>query len=470
MGTGQGKLQQELVTDNALLKRKYESEELEGAEVVSGFPSGSGVVFDRVTGPISQAEYDAIVPHDERTAYFVADVGIYVGDTLIADAGGGGGGGTATAVAATSMTLKAAATAGRMLFTATTPDTAARLHVEPKGFPTGTQAKTDWMFDPYDSDPVNYRMANIYTKNFDAADASTQQGNNGIAVLGVKGVGDQWGVWPSLHVGFSDDGAAAATPFKMYYFDSSDSVWRQNVDGAWRAGRAITSGRYYLANQKLYQADASGTAGSTKPSHTSGSVSDGSLSFTFVRDFSASSGSVIGCVVIGNRDDLPKFGYSSVRAQFAQDVLFWSAKKLNFANESGGVSAYIYATTGLGSDEVRFEVATNKAMRINKTSEFFALVGMRRVLGAVTITDNSATPSVAGGEHFTLTNTAATNVTSFTNMLSNQIFTIEGGNTNTTLVHGPNLRLAGGVNKALTTDDVLMFKVSAAGTVAKQVA
>jgi hypothetical protein len=34
MGTGQGKLPQELVTDNALLKRKYESEELGGAEPV----------------------------------------------------------------------------------------------------------------------------------------------------------------------------------------------------------------------------------------------------------------------------------------------------------------------------------------------------------------------------------------------------------------------------------------------------
>lgn len=43
MGTGQGKLPQELVTDNALLKRKYESEELGGAEVVTAIPSGPGL-------------------------------------------------------------------------------------------------------------------------------------------------------------------------------------------------------------------------------------------------------------------------------------------------------------------------------------------------------------------------------------------------------------------------------------------
>jgi hypothetical protein len=44
MGTGQGKLPQELVTDNALLKRKYESEELGGAEPVLSTPSDEGVV------------------------------------------------------------------------------------------------------------------------------------------------------------------------------------------------------------------------------------------------------------------------------------------------------------------------------------------------------------------------------------------------------------------------------------------
>ncbi len=41
--TGQGKLPQELVTDNALLRRKYESEELGGAEVVTASPSVDGL-------------------------------------------------------------------------------------------------------------------------------------------------------------------------------------------------------------------------------------------------------------------------------------------------------------------------------------------------------------------------------------------------------------------------------------------
>ena len=45
MGTGQGKLPQELVTDNALLKRKYESEELGGAWPVLSTPSDEEIGF-----------------------------------------------------------------------------------------------------------------------------------------------------------------------------------------------------------------------------------------------------------------------------------------------------------------------------------------------------------------------------------------------------------------------------------------
>lgn len=62
MGTGQGKLPQELVTDNALLKRKYESEELGGAEVVSAFPSGSGI---KTTMPVPFAQN----PYEGSPAY-----------------------------------------------------------------------------------------------------------------------------------------------------------------------------------------------------------------------------------------------------------------------------------------------------------------------------------------------------------------------------------------------------------------
>lgn len=91
MGTGQGKLPLDAVTDNALRKRKYEQDELEGAQPLMGTTSsGGGVGFTSVMGPISAAEYAALTPSAD-VAYFVTGVGVYVGASLIADLGGVGG-------------------------------------------------------------------------------------------------------------------------------------------------------------------------------------------------------------------------------------------------------------------------------------------------------------------------------------------------------------------------------------------
>ena len=60
--TGQGKLPQELVTDNALLRRKYESEELEGAWPVLSTTSAQGVVFDGPTTAGIAAIAATVVP------------------------------------------------------------------------------------------------------------------------------------------------------------------------------------------------------------------------------------------------------------------------------------------------------------------------------------------------------------------------------------------------------------------------
>ena len=50
MGTGQGKLPLDVVTDNALRKRKYEQDELEGAQpLMATTTSDGGIAFDQPT-------------------------------------------------------------------------------------------------------------------------------------------------------------------------------------------------------------------------------------------------------------------------------------------------------------------------------------------------------------------------------------------------------------------------------------
>lgn len=393
-----------------------------------------------------------------------------VGSKLLAVDSDGNPGVVSPAVVSGGMLSREPAMSGHMLLTPANNDTAFRLHLEPKGRPVGVSSKLDLMFDPYNEDSANYRILNAYTKTFDSTDLSTTKGNNGVAVIGAKGSGSQWGIFPTIHFGFSDDGADSAVPVKMYYFDTSDTAWRENIDGAWRAGRAIVSGRYYLYGGILYQAESSGIAGTTPITHTSGSGSDGLISFVFVRNYNTSSSNVRGCLVVGNRDDLPKFGFPNVRAQFAGDALFWNGKKMQFLSETAGVlSGYVYATSGLGSDEIRIETESNRAVRLNKTNKFLGLVGLSRVIASVTDASLATTTSVSGTENILFNNASTTSVTGFLSMLPNQVFFVESSNSNTTLVHGTNLRLIGGVNKTLSSDDVLIFKVSGSGTVAKQV-
>jgi len=357
---------------------------------------------------------------------------------------------------------------GHLLIRDTRQSFATRVHIEPSGYVAGTASKLDLMFDPYEDDGVNYRIRNIFCTNYDPADSATTLGSHGIARDSVKGVGDNFGIYPAWHFGFSDAGAGPATPFKLYYFDTSDTVWRTPLKGAWRTGLNVTSGDYALASFNLYQAASTGLAGTTKPSHTSGTVNDGSVDWTFVRNFSAVSSQFRANIVIGDRDDLPKFGFPSVRMQWASDQLVWHTKKLQFLDNANAICWETYVNSGTDDYYIATPGAT-QAMRFDKTGQFYQTVGMAKLTSSASVTSNSATPSVAGTEHLVLGNTAVTSVTAFSGILAGQCFTVEAGNSNTTLVNSANLLLADGVNRLLVPGEVLTFRVNSGGTACRQV-
>ncbi len=215
-------------------------------------------------------------------------------------------------------------------------DSGARIHLEPNDDAnTGTRAKLDWMFDNFENDPTQYRIANIYTKN------DYSLGTNGISVFNNKGVGDtNFGVWPVTHFGFTDD-ASNGVAMKMFFFDTSDTAWRTTLQGSWRTGKAVTSGDFVLASNKLYQATSTGLCGITKPSHTSGTVSDGSVNFLFVRDYSLTSSSVRPLILIGGKNDMPKFGFPTAGMQVAKDIVMWNGV---FNRYLGTSDTQLYAT------------------------------------------------------------------------------------------------------------------------------
>lgn len=76
---------------------------------------------------------------------------------------------------------------------------------------------------------------------------------------------------------------------------------------------------------------------------------------------------------------------------------------------------------------------------------------------AITISSNSATPSVAQGNFFIISNGSATTITNFTNGRAGQRITLLFGNTNTKIQNGSNIKLVGGQDITGQTNQILEF-------------
>ena len=365
---------------------------------------------------------------------------------------------------------KNAGSSGRLLIRNTTNNSPTRVHIEPKGFvEDGTVSKLDLMLDAYEDDPVNYRIVNLYTK---VGNGDGLNGENGATVLGVKGVGDHFGIYPSLHFGFGDDGATGV-PMKMYYFDMSDTAWRTPMRGAWRQGRSVTAGDYILANFCLYQAQNTGTTGGTKPNHTSGTVSDGAVNWLFVRNYSgATSNNIKPVILFGDRDDMPKFNLQNTRVQCAKDVALWNGVNLSFLSNASPVAsvAYnIYAPSNTLDLYVKSTASGAGFFRFGGTGKYVQMSALAHLCSQKSDTSGNVNVDVSASEIITVAPSSAITVTSFTGGLSYQKFFIQAGNNNTTLQHNANIVLIGGVNKTLTSGQILQFIMNGGGTVAYQV-
>jgi len=363
--------------------------------------------------------------------------------------------------------LQSAGASGRVLIRNTTANSPTRIHIEPNSHvDDGTITKTDWMFDPYQDDAVNYRIVNIFTK---VGNGSGLNGENGAAVFGAKGVGDHFGIYPSLHFGFSDDGATAV-PMKIYYFDMSDTAWRTPMKGAWRTGRTdINSGDYVLANFCLYQAQNTATTGATKPNHQSGTVSDGLVNWLFIRNFSgATSNHIKPVIIFGDRDDMPKFGLESVRAQFAADTAIWNGKVHKFLNNAGVPIFELYSPANTSDLYIKSVLSGGNGAYYRFNDKFFQPVNAARILAQKTLSANAATVVVDNCELLTFGNTVATTVTALTGN-AYQSLVVETGNTNTTLEHNAAIVLSTAANTKMIVGEPMMFKFNGDGTVATQI-
>jgi hypothetical protein len=339
-----------------------------------------------------------------------------------------------------------------------------RAHQEPNGYvDQGTIVKYDWMFDPFDDDQTNYRIVNIYTKQ---GKGSGYNGQNGIAVVGAKGVGNHFGVFPTMNFGFSDDNQNGV-PMKLVYFDTADTEWRTPMVGAWRAARQdIAVGDHILSDFNIYVAATAGTTGATQPTHTSGTVSDGGVEWTFIRRYFGLT-SFKPCVMIGDRDDMPKFGFPDARMQISKNVVVWNGQKLKFLDNSG--AAVWEIGVDLNTDDFHIRSLTGGgSLRFDAAGSFVQNNGLSYLMNVKAAPVGATTVDVKGSELIGFGNTSATSVTAFTGQPYQRFF-VQSSNGQTTLVHGANIKLAGAVDRVLGQDDVLQFVMNSSGSVAKQV-
>ena len=341
-----------------------------------------------------------------------------------------------------------------------------RAHIEPKGnIEEGTVTKLDLMFDPYEEDKANYRIVNLYTKN---GPVDGNNGENGVAVLGLKATGNHWGVWPSLHVGFQDDGVNGV-PLKIMMFDTSDTTWRTPMKGAWYPNKAINSGDHVLAGGKLYRATSSGNCGDNIPTHTSGIASDGNIYWQFIRNFSAAYQSIKPVVVIGDRDSKPLHGFPNVRLQLAGDSLVHWGKGFRFVDSEGKPFAKL-SSTGNGEDDfITLTLESGGLFQIHKDKGYLRTVNLADVstgkvfLGAETAVDVSKTRNIV------FDNSQETLVNRFSKGEPYQRFTVLSENLNTSIEHNGYIKLKSGENYSLDGNHGIDFIFDRHGIVAKQV-
>lgn len=326
-----------------------------------------------------------------------------------------------------------------------------RIHQEPHGnLFSGVTYKYDWMFDPYQDDDANYRIFNVYGYIGDP----NNTGEGAVAVIGAKSAGNAWGSWPSMHFGFNDDSPGGCA-MKVMQFDTSDTVFRTPNKGPWKSGMSVAIGDHVTSSNKIYVAATSGITGTTRPAHGSGTVSDGSVDWTLARIPSAAW--VKPCVVIGDRDKMPLFGWGDVRLQLLDDVLLAGGRRISLLDVDNTNTVYLFSPAA-GLFDIR--MAGGGLIRFDNINKSIGVSSCRHMLYP-SVATGILTPDVSSTELVRVSNTVPTDITGFTGTKPNQIFYVESTTANmTTIKASSTLLTKTGADIVMSQFQVLLFKVS----------
>lgn len=238
----------------------------------------------------------------------------------------------------------------------------------------------------------------------------------------------------------------------------------------WTASTVWAAGATVLTTTgKTYSTTLGGTSGADEPSHTSGTAVDGTVTWQYIS--SSNDASIF--VMNENGEIATNTSPSAGVSAYLKGSIDSSGTSVIIA-EGTGVSKTaelrLYPTSA--ASEVitaipRLQALDDSSLRLrasDTSADGFQSTNARPLQIAshsrvqVIATDLATTPSITNCGCLIFTNTGATSVTNFTGGVSDHEFMAMSENANTTIVNSASVRLKGGVNAAIPTNGIMIFK------------
>lgn len=237
----------------------------------------------------------------------------------------------------------------------------------------------------------------------------------------------------------------------------------------WASGQVIAAtGVYRTSSDQHYVSASTGTTGSTAPSHTSGTVSDGGVDWTWVDSADRT-------VWLIREDGRVGIGNTSFAATWRHKVSTVDASgDYSFEGEATGASkaavlkliptnagSAVLPTPFLRADANGLNVMrSDGSTNIVRFTDAEGMIARELVLVFTSNASTGATPSVDGISVLSVENSSATTITGFTGGSEGQFIHLYFLNANTTLQTSATFTLTGSVNVTPTAGSVVtMMKV-----------
>ena len=246
--------------------------------------------------------------------------------------------------------------------------------------------------------------------------------------------------------------------------------WAGRDKAFWYIGRPTTTGDLILVFFRVYQAASTGTTGSTKPVHTSGTVSDGGVSWTYIEDLSQN--------VSGNRHrpvtifgdvpssaSTPAIGWNDAAVHFGEDVLFYPGAGMDFINSTKRIRNARIEAISTNAKGLKFiiDTATGSVTNVTLSTNRMAVTNLQIVPTNIAKTTGATTVDITHGNLVGFNDGSATSFTQFTNSAPNTDVLAYFTTANTTLVESSNLDLGGNGNITMPANSSALFNMVGTG-------